>query len=145
MFNIDNIKSSVQNATAVLHVSPLDRQCFPPHLWMTLLYCQPSFSPLWLPVLLTLHLPARYYHWFLCQSPVWERDKQILAGLAISTTDLGGRRRAGARLGWASVSTEGQTLARTAETCFCQQRLGRKLITCHSGRYSNLISENQYL
>lgn len=121
-----------------------DRQCFSPSRWMALLYCQHSFS-LWLLFFLTLHLPARYYQWFLCQSPVWKRDKQILAGLAISRMDPGGGGPAGARLGWASESTEGHTMARTAETCFCQQRLGRKLITCHSGDYSNLNSESQYL
>lgn len=48
----------------------------------------------------------------------------------------------GASLGWASLGIEGQTLARTAETCFCQNTKVEKEIDymSHWG-YGNLISE----
>lgn len=60
------------------------------------------------------------------------QDKQILASFAISRMDWG-LKWTGARLGWASVGTEGQTPARTTETCSCQHGLGGKLIACHTG------------
>lgn len=67
-------------------VSTLGASAFP--FWIALLHYL-SLS-LWLSFLLTLHLPAIYYQGFLCQSPVWERDKQILVRLAITGMDLGG-------------------------------------------------------
>lgn len=66
--------------TLPLHASPFhDRQRLLPPFQLRLFSLTASISP----------DSARYYQYSSCQSAVWERDKQILAALAISRSDPG--------------------------------------------------------